>query len=108
DQTSWTGGDPISGSINVTVLNANTGERLRDVFVLIGEEPAVQGLYGFTDARGQITLSAPGLVGPVSIHALATGYGNFSWIDIDAEHMMMVLTPHPEAPPDPIPDCPEP
>lgn len=106
----WTSGEAIDGSVNVTVINSGTGERMPGAFVMAGSsvDEAKPYLSGFTDDQGQITLSGPGLAGTQSIHAGKAEMGNFSWIDVNSENLTMMVTPREPPPPDPLPPCPEP
>ena len=106
----WTSGDPIDGAINVTVFENGRGERVPGAFVMAGSavDPARPYLSGFTDERGQITLSGPDVAGLQTVHAGKADLGNFSWIDTNAQNLTMMLSA-PEPPsPDPLPPCPEP
>ncbi|MEC9465925.1 MAG: hypothetical protein VX834_09080, partial [Myxococcota bacterium] len=108
DLNNWTGGGPVSGAVNITVIDTG-GQRLENAFVMLGDEadPDRSYLYGFTDSRGQITLSGPEVFGPQNVHAGKAEFGNFSWIETDSQNLTMQLTPREPAPPDPLPECPE-
>lgn len=107
DTALWTSGGPIDGEINVTVINSSN-QVLPTAYVMVGDtvDDAAPYLSGFTNAQGQVTLSGPNLHGPLSIHAIKPGHGAFSWIDIDATNLVMMLEPFAPPPPDPLPDCP--
>ena len=93
DPTSYSGGTwggPIDGTVNVTVLDGSTGWGLPEAFVILGDDPATP-FQGLTDDRGQITFSAPGLRGPVSLTAVKSGYTSYSVIEFDAENITVWL-----------------
>ncbi len=110
DLEHWTSGGHVEGAVNVTVLDGDTGELVKDAFVMLGAEtdPLAPHEYGFTDARGQVTLSGPDVFGPQSVHATKDGYGGFSWVDTDARNLTLALSAPPPPPPDPLPECPQP
>jgi hypothetical protein len=93
----WTGGGPIESSVNVTVVDSDTGERLGGAFVMLGDDPTTR-YQGFTNASGQITLSGPSLEvdGPITVTGGKPGYALFSWIGVDAQNLIMMLVPIPE------------
>jgi hypothetical protein len=113
----WTSGGPIEGSVNVTVID-DAGEPVEAAMVIVGNnyDPARPHLSGFTNTRGQITISGAEVFGPQSVHAGKTkcipdtcddrGNGNFSWVSINAQNLTMMLFSMPEPPPDPLPECP--
>jgi len=109
DLNNWTAGGPIDGSVNITVIST-TGERLENAFVMMGSiaDPTTDHLYGYTDSRGQITISGLEVYGAQSFHAGKVDFGKFSWIETDARNLTMQLTPKEDPPPDPLPPCPEP
>jgi hypothetical protein len=104
----WVSGDPVDGSINIRVL-ADNSDPLQGAFVVVGAQtdPNTAHLYGFTDARGEITISGPEIVGPQDIHGAKQGYGGFTFIDMNRENVTLMLIAEPEPPPDPLPPCPE-
>ncbi len=110
DYTHWTSGGPIDGTVNVTVLDGDTNQPLRGALVVLGAEldPTQPHRYGFTDVRGQLTLSGPDIVGPQSVHAFKDAFGAFSWLETDAQNLTLALPADPGPAPDPIPPCPPP
>ena len=109
DLNNWTGGGPIDGAVNITVVSTS-GERVENAFVMMGAlaDPTKDHLYGYTDSRGQITISGLEVYGAQSFHAGKVGFGKFSWIETDAQNLTMQITPKEDPPPDPLPPCPEP
>lgn len=90
--STWTSGGSIDGAVNVTVIDGGTGAALPGAFVLIGERPT--NIYqGFTDNRGQLTLSGPDLIGAQTVTAAREQYASFSWIKVDAQNLKLMLTP---------------
>jgi len=106
-----TWGEPIDGAVNVTVLDSYEMDPLPDAYVIIGDS-ADSPWQGWTDDRGQITFSAPGFFGPVSMHATKVHHDAASIVDFDAENVTVYLVPEdppPEdGPTDPPPDPPPP
>lgn len=62
------GGGPIDGSIDVTVIEAMSGEPLPESFVMLGIDGDTP-YQGYTDLSGRITFSNPDLSGRQSITA---------------------------------------
>ncbi len=97
-----TWGDPVDEAVNVTVLEAMTGDPVMGAFVTIGHDPSTP-FQGLTDLNGQITLSGPGLVGPVVMTAAKTGYTAYTIAKFDAEnatvHLYRLNPPSPGQPP---------
>ena len=106
----WTDLGPVDGEINLTVFDADNSERIANAFVMVGAsfDLDLPHLFGFTDAAGQLTLAGPELVGPLSVHIAKSGYSNFSWIDVNARDLKVILSAKPPPPPDPLPECPQP
>ncbi len=96
------GGGPITGSVNVTVLNSSTDNPEPGVFCILGAdgETAYQGL---TDDRGQITFSGPDLSGRQEITASKEGFESTSIIKFDATDVTIFLYPLPDPEPGPLP-----
>ena len=63
-----TWGHAIHGKVNVTLLDSYEGEGVEGAFVMLRTEPATP-YQGLTNADGQMVLSGPGLVGPVTVSA---------------------------------------
>ncbi len=61
------GGGPLSGSMNVTVIDATTGGPVPEAYVMVGEDLGTEH-QGLTDLRGQITFSGSDLEGRHTVH----------------------------------------
>ncbi|MFO0557080.1 MAG: IPT/TIG domain-containing protein [Polyangiales bacterium] len=89
------GGGPIRGSINVAVLNYLTGDAVPNAFVFVGDNPVVTPPQsGVTNMRGQLTLSYPALMGPVSITASAHCFASSTFVSIDGRDATIFLIPY--------------
>lgn len=98
-----TWGNEIDEAVNVTVIEANTGDRVMGAFVTLGADPATP-FQGVTDLNGQITLSGPGLDGPTTVTAGKQMYTAFSIAHFDAENAtIMLVRLNPPSPPGPPP-----
>jgi hypothetical protein len=98
-----TWGNEIDEAVNVTVIEANTGDRVMGAFVTLGADPATP-FQGTTDLNGQITLSGPGLEGPTTVSAGKQMYTAFSIAHFDAENAtIMLIRLNPPSPPGPPP-----
>ncbi len=85
-----TWGDPVDEAVNVTVLQAGGREPVMGAFVTIGADPDTPH-RGSTDLNGQVTLSGPGLRGPVTVTAAKLGYTAYSVVEFDAENVTVYL-----------------
>ncbi len=95
-RTRWTSGGKINGTINGYVYSSYSGRPVKQAYVLIGTDTQ-NGLGGYTDDKGLITISAPGLKGPLDVvTASKTGYSNHSYVKVDARDMVFWLSPSPE------------
>lgn len=106
------GGGHISGSINVAVLNILTGDAIPGAFVWLGDDPHIlPPRSGLANDRGQVTLSAPDLVGPVTVNASAHCFATSTFVSEDGRDATLLLLPWlnqvpgvdcgPPSPPDP-------
>lgn len=86
------GGGPITGSINVTVIDAYTGLYVPDAFAILGEDLATEH-QGFTDVMGGVTFSGPDLMGQQTIHVSKHCYERTSFVAFDAQDVTVFLTP---------------
>lgn len=107
DTSSTVTGLQVEGSINVQVVNQQ-GNPVAGAMVVLGDQVREDRphWHGFTDQRGEITLSGPDVVGPQNIHASRSGYGAFSFIEMNRANVRMTLRAEPAPPPDPLPECP--
>jgi hypothetical protein len=86
------GGGPISGTINLTAIDAMTGMPVPDAFAIIGEDLTTPH-QGLTDTLGQITFSGPDVVAPATIHVAKFCYERTSVVAFDASDVTVFLTP---------------
>ncbi len=86
------GGGPITGSINLTAIDAMTGLPVPDAFAIIGEDLTTEH-QGLTNVMGQVTFSGPDLVGTHTIHVAKHCYQRTSVISFDAQDVTVFLTP---------------
>lgn len=83
-------GGPLTGTLNVTVLDTSSGaygQPVAGARVLLGTEL----LQGLTDARGQLTLSDPRMVGAQVATAFKEGYDAVTVAGIRAENLTVYL-----------------
>ncbi len=85
-----TWGEPIDGSLNVTVVQSGTGDRVADALVVVGSAYPPR-LAGYTDDRGQVTLSASDLEGRLDVTAAKAGFSASSIMAFDAENATLML-----------------
>ncbi len=84
-------GPPVTGSMNITVINAD-GSPVPGAFVMLSTDPSTD-FQGTTDANGQVTLSGPGLQGPQMVTATAAGLSTFTIRELDAKNLTIPLNP---------------
>lgn len=94
------GGGPIERNIDLTVLDAVSSEPVADAVVMLGDDES-SALRAQTNTDGRVTLSAPDLVGPVSLHVGKLCYETTSFIGMNARRATVLLTPWTS------PSCPE-
>lgn len=103
-----TWGADVDGAVNLTVLDAKSGEPVADAFAMLWTSPATP-YQGFTNADGQITFSGEEVYGKQMVSASKTGYESASVVLFDATNVTLLLTPIPPPssgsppPPPPIP-----
>lgn len=96
-------GEPISNTLNVTVVDRLSRNGIEGAFVTVGD-PATTSFKGITDAFGHITFAQAGLHGPVSVTASKVGYERGAFVSFDASEATIFLLPvPPPVPPDPGP-----
>lgn len=86
------GGGPLSGTINVTVLNAGNGAPVPDAYVVVDEDLSTIH-QGLTDVGGQITFSGPDLFGRHTVHAAKHCFEKTSFVLFDASDVTIFLVP---------------
>lgn len=92
-----TWGEPVDGSVNVTVLQSGSDDPVSGAVVVLGSENPPR-FKGYTDDRGQVTLSGPDLEGRLDVTAAKFGYSASSIVQFDAENATLSLvggTPQP-------------
>lgn len=94
DNGTW--GEAIDGAVNVTVLKKGKIGPVPGALVMVGDDPKTP-LQGLTDAKGQVTLSAPGLTGPVHVHATKAGWSAASVVAVNVENITIRLQEFPPA-----------
>ena len=87
-----TWGSAVDGSINVTVLEAQSDKPIPDAFTMLWVDPTTP-YQGFTNADGQITFSGDDLLGKQMISASKTGYQAASVVLFDAQNVTIHLSP---------------
>ena len=86
------GGGSLNGSLNVTVLNAASGEPVPDAFVILGEDLTTE-FQNLTDIRGQVTFSSPELIGDQTVHVAKHCFEKTSVVAFDAADVTVFLVP---------------
>jgi len=86
------GGGPISGTINLTVLNAGSGDPVEGAFAIVGEDLTTP-YQGLTNASGQISFSGADLVGEHTIHVAKHCFEKTSFVTFDARDVTVFLVP---------------
>ncbi|MBU0552625.1 IPT/TIG domain-containing protein [Myxococcota bacterium] len=84
-------GEPIDGAVNVTVRDADGGDPIEAAAVLALSADGRFELEGLSDARGQLTLSALGLDGPLSLTAAHEGYQVTTVEGVEVENITVYL-----------------
>jgi hypothetical protein len=87
-------GEPIDGSVNVTVLNAGSSQPEAEAAVLLVANDGDLTLDGITDVNGQLTLSAAALRAPANITAAKVGFEVTTVEDVEAENVTIYLQPN--------------
>ncbi len=95
--TGGTRGGVIDETLNVTVWGASGYGAVAGAFVLVGNDPAGP-WRGITDENGQVTISGPGLYGPVEVTASRDGFTAYSVIVFDAVNVTVLLQQNPTPP----------
>ncbi len=92
------GGGGLEGSLNLTVINAQTDDAVEGAFALVTPADGTRDLssspyQGLTDARGQRTFSGPDLRGQQVIHISKDCFERVSFVAFDARDVTVQLTP---------------
>jgi hypothetical protein len=84
-------GDAIDGSVNVTVIDASTGDRIAGAVVLafsLGDELLANDL---TNENGQVTLSNPSVRPPLNLTVAADGFEANTVEDVEVQNVTVLL-----------------
>ena len=93
-----TSGGPIDGALNLTVVHSTTRAPVQGAHVAVARDHGAW-WRGYTDERGQVIFSEPGLSGPVSVTASRDGFTAYSIVDVDARDVALpIFTPIPQEP----------
>jgi hypothetical protein len=100
-------GGPIQGSVNVGVLDPNSGQPIPGMLVQLGYDADLR-YAAVTDENGLATVSGPDVNGPQTITAGATGVEFVTYTEVNARNVTMFAAPYPQSmPPDaPLSPCP--
>ncbi len=104
----WVDGGSIDGTLHVRVID-DRGAPVPEAYVIVGRTILYgkNHLHGFANQQGQITISAPDLIGPQDIHAGKEGHGAFSFIQMNRDVVTLTLMVDPPPQADPLPPCPD-
>lgn len=84
------GGGQLTGTINITALNAETSEPIDGVFVIVDEDRNGP-FQGRTNVQGQVTFSGPGLSGQHNVHLSKECFENTSFVSFDARDVTVFM-----------------
>lgn len=93
-----TWGDPIEDTVNVTVVDIYYGQPIASAVVIVDDPNGIH-LSGTTDDRGQVSLAALGMVGPVAVAATKLAHDAYSVVHFDATNVTVFLRPQVPPPP---------
>ncbi|MCK6551067.1 IPT/TIG domain-containing protein [Myxococcota bacterium] len=101
-------GGPIEGSVNVAVLDINSGAPMPGMVVQLGHDADLR-YTGITDENGLATISSPEIRGPYTVTAGMNGFEFVTFNEVNARNLTMFSSRYPSspAPEDPVPPCPE-
>jgi hypothetical protein len=110
DPTIITGGawgGPIRGSVNVAVLDIESGEPVPGMVVQLGHQADLR-YAAVTDERGLATVSWPELRGAQTITTGRNGFEHATYMELDARNLTVFTSAHPadQNPDAPISPCP--
>jgi hypothetical protein len=89
---SGTWGGPIDQTVNVTVRGKLKWGAVAGAFVLARDAQG-ETISGYTDEKGQVTLSEPWLKGPVDVTASADKFTSYSVMHYDATNLTIYIRP---------------
>jgi len=86
-----TWGEPIDENVNVSVVDARSGDPLDAAFVMLGAASNNTPYRGYTNAAGQLVFSGAGLKGAQSVTASKAGYQTVNLAGFNAENVTIGL-----------------
>ncbi|MCC7384058.1 MAG: IPT/TIG domain-containing protein [Deltaproteobacteria bacterium] len=95
-------GGPIQGSVNVGVIDINSGQGIPGMVVQVGYDADLRHA-GVTDENGLVTISAPELQGPQTVTAGQNEIEFVTYAEVNARNLTMFASPYPQSQP---PDAP--
>ena len=110
DPTIVTGGawgGSVEGSVNVAVLNIQSGRPIPGFVVQLGNEGDLS-KAGVTNEDGLVTISGPTIRGAQTVSAGQNDFEHVTYMDLDARNLTVLASAHPASanPDDPISPCP--
>jgi len=110
DPTIVTGGawgGAVQGSVNVAVLNIQSGRPIPGFVVQVGNEGDLT-RAGVTDEDGLVTISGPDIRGAQTVTAGQNDFEHVTYMDLNARNLTVLASAHPQSanPDDPIFPCP--
>ncbi|HWV37685.1 MAG TPA: IPT/TIG domain-containing protein [Vulgatibacter sp.] len=108
--TGGSSGGPLNGNLNVSVVDGTWwkfGAPIPNARVMAGSGDGM--VAGYTDARGEVTLSSPLLVKPQVVTVVRSGFEAATVVNHRSENLTVrLLDLDPGPPPDPVPGPPPP
>lgn len=95
DPLGGAGGGPVTGSIDVRVVEEGSGVPIPGAFVMVGPragEPFAPN-WGFASETGSIRFEDPSLQGPTTVTAGSPGRAYFTIVSVDANDLVLPLRP---------------
>ncbi|MEW5851150.1 MAG: IPT/TIG domain-containing protein [Myxococcota bacterium] len=109
-------GGAINGSVNITAIDIVFGFPIPEALAVLGTETGAE-YTGFTDMRGQVTLSGPDVFGQQTVTVAHCNYSYVTLGGVNASDITVYMfpmmpprcgTPSPPSPPPPPPPLPPP
>jgi hypothetical protein len=86
-----TSGEPLSGALNVTVIETRSGARVPGALAFVEGGNLVSSRSCLTDGLGQCVVSAAGLVGPLRVTVSAGGYQTVAFAGLAVENVTIPI-----------------
>ncbi|MBI4820095.1 MAG: IPT/TIG domain-containing protein [Deltaproteobacteria bacterium] len=101
-------GGPIEGSVNVGVLDPNSGMPIPGMVVQLGLDANLR-YTGVTDENGVATISWPEVFGPQTVTVGQNEFGHATFVEVNTRNLTFYVSPYPAPPPPDAPNqpCPE-